>query len=515
MLTHEQEPGSQEAPTDNGRHAVLEAGEPTPVDEPLAQEKSSAPLMDAQPGNTSRNVLIVDDDELTRQQLKRLLESDHKLSLDAVGDGRQALHLLMENTYSIVITDLRMPRWDGMDLIREIQQRRLPVTVIVTTGHGSIHDAVAAIRMGAYDFLTKPIDIDNLRLVIQRALRERALQDEVVQLRRELKSRYSFFSILSKNPHMHAVFELIGNVAQTNTTVLIEGETGTGKELVARAIHQASVDRCGPLVPVNCAALPETLLESELFGHEKGSFTSAAGQRRGRFEMAQSGTIFLDEVGDVPASMQAKLLRVLQERRFERVGGTETIEVDVRVIAATNRSLETLVRQKTFREDLFYRLNVVKIDLLPLRDRPEDIPLLAVHFTEKFALPGERPKQLSPRVMEVLLNYYWPGNIRELENTIERACVTSRDNVIEVENLPASVLNPAAPRLPFHIDLKSPLPDVLRKATARIEQQYLSKALRKARGNVSRCAKICGLSRRSVTAKIAEYRLDKSAFKDN
>ena len=296
--------------------------------------------------------------------------------------------------------------------------------------------------------------------------------------------------------------------------MLIEGETGTGKEQVARAIHQASNSRTGPLIAVNCAALPETLLESELFGHEKGAFTSAVGQRRGRFELADGGTIFLDEVGDVPATMQAKLLRVLQERRFERVGGTETIEVDVRVIAATNRSLQKLVKQGKFREDLYYRLNVVKIDLPPLRDRPEDIPFLATHFAEKYARPGEAPKPISPRPWKRSLSYRWPGNIRELENAIERACVTSRDNVIQVENLPPELLSPPVAKLPFHIDLDRPLPDLLREAVVNIEQQYLRKALKKTRGNVGRCARICGLSRRSVTAKIAEYKLDKSAFKE-
>src|SRR5438093_7824425 len=339
-----------------------------------------------------RRLLIVEDNEVARRQLQQLLETDHGVQVDTVADGTEALQDLTEHSYSIVITDLRMPRLDGMELIREVQQRRLPVTVIVTTGHGSIDEAVQAIRLGAYDFLTKPIDVDNLRLVVQRALRERTLQDEVVYLREQLKSRYSFYNILSKNPHMHAVFELISNVAHSNTTVLIEGETGTGKEQVARAIHQASGHRTGPLIAVNCAALPETLLESELFGHEKGSFTSAVGQRRGRFELADGGTIFLDEVGDIPAAMQAKLLRVLQERRFERVGGAESIEVDVRVIGATNRSLLQLVKQGTFREDLYYRLNVVKIDLPTLRERPEDIPLLATHFTQKFARQGEAPK---------------------------------------------------------------------------------------------------------------------------
>jgi DNA-binding NtrC family response regulator len=461
-----------------------------------------------------RRILIVEDNELARRQLQQLLEADKTLQVVTTNDGEHALQELTERNYSIVITDLRMPQLDGMQLIKEVQRRSLPVTIIVTTGFGSIDDAVEAIRSGAYDFLTKPIDVDNLRLVVHRALKERILQDEVANLRAQLQDRYAFHNILSKNPHMHAVFELINNVAQSTSTVLIEGETGTGKEQVARAIHGASHHRSGPLVAVNCAALPETLLESELFGHEKGAFTSAVGQRHGRFELANGGTIFLDEVGDVPATMQAKLLRVLQERRFERVGGTESIEVDVRVIAATNRSLQKLVKQGTFREDLYYRLHVVKIDLPPLRDRPEDITLLATHFTEKYARPGEAPKQIAPEAMDALLNYRWPGNIRELENAIERACVTSRDHVIRLENLPPEVVAPPAPKLPFHVDIDRPLPELLADAIASIEQQYLRKALKKTRGNVGQCAKISGLSRRSITAKIAEYKLDKSKFKE-
>jgi DNA-binding NtrC family response regulator len=462
----------------------------------------------------ARRALIVEDDDKARHSLQQLLQADPDLRVDATKDGDQALQMLVENNYSILITDLRMPRLDGMQLIKEVQRRGLPVTVIVTTGFGSIDDAVQAIRMGAYDFLSKPIDLDNLRLVLQRALRDRALQDEVSQLRAKLQTRFSFHNVLSKNPRMHAVFELIANVAHTTTTVLIEGETGTGKEQIARAIHQASTARTGPLVAVNCAALPENLLESELFGHEKGAFTSAVGTRRGRFELADGGTIFLDEVGDVPAAMQAKLLRVLQERQFERVGGQQAIEVDVRVIAATNRSLQKMVKDGKFREDLYYRLNVVKIDLPPLRDRPEDIPLLATHFAEKYA--GTRPpKTLSPQAMEVLLNYRWPGNIRELENAIERAVVTCRDSVIQVENLPPELLVPAAPKNGFGIDLDRPLPDLLRDVTAKVERQYIQRALKKARGNVGKCARICGLSRRSISAKIAEYKLEKSAFKES
>jgi len=461
-----------------------------------------------------RRVLIVEDEENARQKLQHLLQADPGLQVDATKDGDQALQLLTEQNYSILITDLRMPRLDGMQLLKEVQRRGLPVTVIVTTGYGSIDEAVQAIRMGAYDFLSKPIDVENLRLVLQRALRDRALQDEVAQLRARLQEHYQFHNVLSKNPRMYAVFELIANVAHTTTTVLIEGETGTGKEQIARAIHQASVGRTGPMVAVNCAALPENLLESELFGHEKGSFTSAIRDRAGRFELANGGTIFLDEIGDVPASMQAKLLRVLQERQIERVGGTEPIEVDVRVIAATNRSLQRLVKEGKFREDLYYRLNVVKIDLPPLRDRPEDIPLLAQHFVEKYSGPGRPAKQVSPQAMEVLLNARWPGNIRELENAIERAVVTSREHVIQVENLPPDLLAPPASKSPFRIDLDTPLPDLLRAVTDRVERQYIQKALKKARGNVGRCAKICGLSRRSISAKIAEYKLEKSTFKD-
>jgi DNA-binding NtrC family response regulator len=462
-----------------------------------------------------RRILVVDDSEATRTQLRQLLRGDLDVDVDTAADGTEALEALIERNYSVLLTDLNMPRIDGMQVLREIQERKLPVAVIVTTGHGSIDKAVQAMRLGACDFLTKPIDVERLVLVVERALRERRLQDEVNFLRGQLQRRYSFHDILSRNPKMHAVFEMINHVAQTTSTVLIEGETGTGKEQVARAIHRASHVRTGPLVAVNCAALPETLLESELFGHEKGAFTSAVGQRKGRFELADGGTLFLDEVGDIPQAMQAKLLRVLQERRFERVGGTESIEVDVRVIAATNRSLHLLVKEDKFREDLFYRLNVIKIDLPPLRERTEDIPVLATHFAEKYARPDEPPRQISPEAMELLLAYRWPGNIRELENAIERACVTSQGPVIRPENLPPELVKPAAPKAPFPVDLSRPLPELLREVTAEIEQRYIRRALKKSRGNIGRCAKICGLSRRSISAKVAEYNIQKSSFKES
>ena len=460
-----------------------------------------------------RKILLVDDDAYSTTQLRKLLQSD-ELSVDAVADGREALTALGANDYSVLITDLRMPGMGGMDLIREIAQRRLLVTTIVTTAFGSIDRVVEAMRLGAYDFLTKPIDPTYLKLVMDRALKKRALQDEVLKLRQQLKENYSFHSIITKNQRMFKIFELVRHIAGTKSTVLIEGETGTGKELIARAIHYADENRQGNLISVNCAALPETLLESELFGHEKGSFTSADARRKGRFELADKGTIFLDEIGDITAAMQAKLLRVLQEKRFERVGGHESIDVDLRVVAATNKSLEKEVKESKFREDLFYRLNVIKIDLPPLRERPEDIPLLVTHFLTKYARAGDAPKKVAPEAMERLLSYRWPGNIRELENAIERAAVTTVGETIGLDNLPTRVGGgPHEDRPRFEIDLKVPLSDYLNQVTEQIEREYILKALEKSRGNVGRCAELCGLSRRSISGKISQYEIDKYPFK--
>ncbi|HZZ77450.1 MAG TPA: sigma-54 dependent transcriptional regulator [Gemmataceae bacterium] len=460
-----------------------------------------------------RRILVADGDS-TCTALKKLMGAEPDLHVDEISDGEGALHALGAHNYSIFLMDLMMPSVGGLGLMEEIQKRNIPVTVIVMTGQGTIGQAVQAMRLGAYDILTKPIDAHHLRMVVQRVLRERRLQDEVASLREQLQSRYSFRNIISKSPRMHAVFEMISNVAQSNTTVLIEGETGTGKEQIALAIHHASHLRTGPMVAVNCAALPETLLESELFGHEKGAFTSAVGRRLGRFELANGGTIFLDEVGDIPAAMQAKLLRVLQERRFERVGGTDSIEVDVRVIGATNRSLHKLVQEGHFREDLYYRLNVIKIDLPPLRERREDIPLLASYFAGKYVRPNDPPKHISPQAMDVLLNYSWPGNVRELENAIERACVTSPNGSILAQHFPPDLLQPVAPHHSLTVDLQTPLPKLLRKVQADVEAEYIRKALEQTRGNVSQCARLCGISRRSLSAKLGTYQINKTTFKN-
>ncbi len=443
-----------------------------------------------------------------------ILEAATGVPVDVACDGARALELLKERPFSVVVTDLRMPKLSGLELLGEIKANELPVTVIVTTGYGTIHEAVEAMRFGAYDFLTKPADPEHLSLIVQRALRERSLKDELAILRAELRERRPVCNVLSKNPRMLELLDLVGCIAETTTTVLIEGETGTGKEVMARAIHEASAAyRHGPMVFVNCAALSENLLESELFGHEKGSFTGATGQRKGRFELAHGGTLLLDEVGDIPASMQVKLLRVLQERRVERVGSGESIPVDVRVIGATNRHLETLVKEGKFREDLFYRLNVFKIDLPHLRERSEDIPLLATHFTEKYCRPGKSPCQFTPEAMEKILGYSWPGNIRQLENAIERAVVTAKDGMIRPENLPVDLINPPAKKAPFAVDITKPLAEQLTTMVADFEKAYLRRALRKSRGHVGRCARISGLSRRSVTSKIAQYKIDTSTFK--
>jgi DNA-binding NtrC family response regulator len=460
-----------------------------------------------------RKVLVVDDDPYLTTQIRKLLQTD-ELSVDTVSSGAEALAALGAADYSVLITDLRMPGMGGMDLIREVAQRRVLVTIIVTTAFGSIDRVVEAMKLGAFDFLTKPIDPTNLKIVIERALKKRALQDQVIELRQQLKDMYSFNNIISKNRRMHEIFELVRHIAGTKSTVLIEGETGTGKELIAKAVHYSSEERQGPLVAVNCAALPENLLESELFGHERGAFTSAESRRKGRFELADKGTIFLDEIGDILQAMQAKLLRVLQEKRFERVGGHETLEVDVRVVVATNKNLEKEVKEGRFREDLFYRLNVIKIDVPPLRERPEDIPLLITHFLNKYSRPGESPKRMSPEAMERLLTYRWPGNVRELENAIERASVTSVGDTIAPEKLPPRVTGlPREEQPRFEIDLKHPLPYYLKIATEQIERQYILKALEKSRGNVGRCAELCGLSRRSVSGKIGQYEIDKFTFK--
>ncbi len=464
-----------------------------------------------------QRVLVAEDLQDTRESLQELLQLKMGLEVDTAADGGIALEMLRKQPYSVLVTDLRMPKKTGMQLIEAIQAEKIPVTVIVTTGHGGIPEAVEAMRQGAFDFQVKPADPQHLCLVVKRALDSRALQDEVAALRQQLQGVHSFQNVITKSPRMHDIFELIGNIADTASTVLIIGETGTGKEQVARAIHTASrPHRTGTFSAINCAALPETLLESELFGHEKGSFTGAAAQRKGRFELANGGTLFLDEIGDVPLSMQVKLLRVLQERRFERVGGSESIPIDVRVVAATHQALEKLVKEGKFREDLFYRLNVIRMEIPPLRERPEDVPVLADFFCQRYARAGKAVPTVGPEAMAVLAKCEWPGNVRQLENAIERACITCADGVIAVKNLPPDVARKAeGGRHPYQVDLARPLTEQLTELTSAFEERYLRKALRKTRGHVGKCATLTGLSRRSITDKIAQHKIDKAEFKQD
>ena len=389
--------------------------------------------------------------------------------------------------------------------------------VILLTGHGDTQVALEAMKAGADDFVTKPYEPDHLRFVVQRIIERRRLIDELDQLRKQMQRTYSFHNIVSKSPRMRKIFDLIEQVGPLGSTVLVHGETGTGKELVAQAIHAADNRRKGPFFALNCAVLHDSLLETELFGHEKGAFTGADRRKKGRFEAADGGTLFLDEVGDVSPAMQAKLLRVLQSGTFERVGGTETVRVDVRIVAATNKRLEDEVKAARFRADLFYRLNVIRIDLPPLCERPEDIPLLAMYFVEKFRAMSTPPvTEIDSEAMQALLEHTWPGHVRELENAIKAAVAMADGTVIRRGTLPATV----APRTrrpvvdsPL-IDIGRALPELTGDLVGRVERDYFTQLLARYRGNVARCAKHSGLSRRSVTQKLQKYELDRTRFKE-
>ncbi|HMB05109.1 MAG TPA: sigma-54 dependent transcriptional regulator [Isosphaeraceae bacterium] len=461
-----------------------------------------------------RRILVVDDSELVCQQLSQLLALPGR-RIKVAHDGTTALEWLVERNFSLVITDLCLPGINGLDLIREIRQRDLPVTSIVMTGHASIASVVEAMKLGAYDYLQKPIDSVRLGVLVDQALEDRKLRDEVGALRQGLQQRYAYHNLLGKSPRMREVFARVARVACSSCNVLITGETGTGKELVAQAIHYTDTTRGGPLVAVNCAALPEPLLESELFGHERGAFTGADRQKKGRFEQAEEGTLLLDEIGELPLGMQAKLLRVLQEGTFERVGGSEVLRADCRVLAATNRNLARDVAEGRFREDLYYRLNVVGIELPPLRDRLDDIPLLVSHFLNRLQERRLPSKALSRETLSRLARYDWPGNVRELEHVIELVVVTTPGPVIEPENLPPQIVSTRDEPFSLDFDLHRPLPAITEELTERVERAYLQRVLERYLGRIDRCAAHCGLSRRSISEKLRRYRIDKADFKPN
>lgn len=463
-------------------------------------------------GAMDRRILVVDDSELIGQQLSQLLNTPGR-EISVAHEGTTALEWLVERPYSLVLTDLRLPGISGLDLIREIRDRDLPVTVIVMTAYATVEAAVDAMKLGAYDFVQKPIDTVRLELLVHKALEDRRLVDEVADLRNRLRRRNAYHNLLGRSRRMMEVFARVERVASSKCTVLVTGETGTGKELVAQAIHFSDVTRSGKLEIVNCAALPEHLMESELFGHERGAFTGADRQKKGRFELADGGTLFLDEIGDLPLGMQAKLLRVLQDQRFERVGGGEPIKADCRVIAATNLNLAQAVAENRFREDLYYRLNVVSIDLPPLRERLEDVPLLVNHFLDKLMERGLPAKSVARETLSRMLRYDWPGNVRELEHIIEQAVVTTPGPVIEPDNLPPQIVPLREEPFSLDFDQNRPLQDLTDEFIRRIERAYLIRVLEKYRGRIDRCALHCGLSRRSISEKLRRYQIDKSDFK--
>ena len=462
-----------------------------------------------------RRILVVDDQPLIREQLKVILELDD-FEVEVAADGRSGLELARSRPFHLVITDLMMPDLNGLAFLEAVRAERLPFGVIVLTGYGDTQVALEAMKAGADDFVTKPFEPDRLRLLVARILERRRLIDELEQLRHRMRLDYSFHNMVSKSPKMRRVFDLIEQVGPIGSTVLIHGETGTGKELVARALHDASTRRGGPYIALNCAALTESLLESELFGHERGAFTGADKRKKGRFELADGGTLFLDEVGDVSPAMQAKLLRVLQGGAFERVGGGETLKVDVRIVAASNKRLEDEVKVGRFRSDLFYRLNVIRIDLPPLHERPEDIPLLSMHFLDRLKTKSTPPvTEIDAEAMQALLDHAWPGNVRELENAIKAAVAMADGSIVHRNALPSTVA-PRAGRPDAGsalIDIERPLPEVTDDLISRVERDYFAQLLAKYRGNIARCAKHSGLSRRSVTQKLQKYELDRADFK--
>lgn len=443
-------------------------------------------------------ILVIDDDADMREMVHDMLK-DRGHQVTTAGSGQEALKLLGEGDYAVVLSDLRMKGMQGIELLTEIKKTFPDISVILMTAFGSVETAVEAMKHGASDYLTKPVKKDELIRAVERVLREAALRREVSRLRKEVHKEYSFHHILGKSKAMQAVFDLIKRVADSPTNLLITGESGTGKELVAKAIHYNSDRKDAPFVPVNCAAIPEQLLESELFGHMRGSFTDARFDKRGLFEEAQNGTLFLDEISELPIMLQAKLLRAIQEKEIRRVGATKPIAVDVRIIAATNLTLAEEVKAKRFRDDLYYRLNVIELKLPPLRDRREDIPLLVEGFLRKCGeARGKEVKGVSEAALAMLIDYTWPGNVRELENVIERAVTLSRGEKVTPDDLPPAVQGARGDRRVLDEAAEKTLP------LHEIEKEYIKKILEKTGGNKYQAAQALGIDRKTLYRKLAE-----------
>ena len=454
---------------------------------------------------TPKKILIVDDEVNMRLVLKAMLKKEG-YDVETAADGLEALALLRRHDITACVTDLRMPKLDGMGLLNRMVEEYPSIPVIIITAHGTVATAVDALKKGAFDYITKPFDQEELKNVIGKAVKTRVLSEEEVQL---AASDLDRSEIVGTSPSMAKIFDVIRKVAPTTTNILITGETGTGKELVANAIHANSPRKLNPFIKINCSAIAENLMESELFGYEKGAFTGAVSTKAGRFELAHKGTLFLDEVGEVPKDMQAKLLRVIQDQEFERVGGLQTIKVDVRLITATNRNLMQDVKDGRFREDLYYRLNVLPIHVPPLRERPEDIPHLTAFFIQKFNKKLDRNvRGLDPAVEELFSIYDWPGNIRELENLIERLVLMAQVETIRLGDLPREVVAAAEASAALKAaDQKKPFKDVIREKTEEVERQMIVRVLEECEGNVSKAARQLGLSRKGLHLKLAKYNL--------
>ena len=447
-----------------------------------------------------KKILIADDEKNMIWAMKKALK-DERYRLITASDGEEAVKLTMDEEPDLILLDLRMPKLDGMEALKKIRRMNDKIPVIMLTAHGTMESAVEAMKLGALDYLSKPFDIDELKIIIERALDIGNMQQQIAFLTEELE-RSTGKSIIGSSEKMNEVLEIVNRVANSNATVLITGESGTGKELIANAIHYNGSRRDKPYIKVNCGALPEGLLESELFGHEKGAFTGAVARKPGRFERAEGGTIFLDEVGELTPAVQVKLLRVLQEKEFERVGGIETIKANVRVIAATNRDLREMVNQGTFREDLFYRLNVIPIELPPLRQRKADIPSLIDHFVERFCKEMGRNKiSFDKEAIDILINYPWKGNIRELENVIERIVILNQGEQVSKMALPKEVISQNSDGKVFELPEQGIDLDQL-------EKSFIEQALRRTDNNQTQAAKLLGITRHTLI-----YRMEKHGMK--
>jgi DNA-binding NtrC family response regulator len=456
-------------------------------------------------------ILVIDDEMIVCESCKRILEEDG-YEVDIALSGKEAFERMKENPYDIIITDLKMPEIDGMEVLRTFRKEYPDAIIIMITGFSTVETAVEAMKLGAFDYIPKPFTPDEVSIVVKKAIEKRNLLQENIYLRQELQEKYGFHNIVGKSKKMQEIYRIIAKVASTESTVLIYGQSGTGKELIARAIHFNSPRGEKPFVPVDCAVLSENLLESELFGHIRGSFTGAVTTKPGLFEVADGGTVFLDEVGNISMAIQAKLLRVLQEREFTPVGGTKSKKVDIRLIAATNKDLEKMIKEETFREDLYYRLNIVPISLPPLKERAEDIPLLAVHFLKKYAEEmGKGIKGFTPESMEKLMKYPWPGNVRELENVIERTVVMIDEEMVRVDHLilpGQKEKENMSDHVPTTSDeLKGIKKQIRERAVEEVERAFVISALERHHWNVTKAAEEVGMLRPNFQALMRKYHL--------